>query len=145
MKNLLLTLGLFLYSNTNAMQTDKDQEMISAILFTVNVNPPVQIIQVPSQKKVKFEDQVGRRIKVIIENSNRTPIYSSIYINYDTPPDIIVAFLSKFFDASIIECQRCNMSFDTYYELFPTVSSVTKKWSKVFWEKVTSSVSFFDD
>ena len=145
MKNLLLTVGLFLFSNTNAMQTAKDQKMMSAILFTVNVDPPVQIIQVPSQKKVKFEDQVGRRVRVTIENSNRTPIYSSTYINYDTPANVVIVFLRGSCDVEMVECRKCAMSLDTYYELFPTISSVTKKWSKVFWEKITSSISFFDD
>lgn len=145
MKNLLLTVVLFLFSNTNAMQTAEKQETISAILFTVNTEPPVQIIQVPSQKKVKFEDQVGRRIRVTIENSNRTPIYSSTYINYDTPPNVVVDFLRGSFDVEMVKYKKCSMSLDTYYELFPTIPSVTKKWSKVFWEKVTSSISFFDD
>ncbi len=142
MKNLLLTLGLFLCSNTNAMQTDK--EMISAILFTVNVTPPVQVIQVPSQKKVKFEDQVGQRIKVTGKSYNKVS-RPSAYIKYDTPANVVIDFLRKFFDVNTVECRRCNMSLDTYQELFPTVSSVTKKWPKVFWEKAISSISFFDD
>lgn len=145
MKNLLLTFGLFLCSNINAMHKTENQEKISAILFTVDTEPPVQIVQVPSRKKVKFDDQIGQQIKITGKNYNGMSIFSSVYISSDTPANVIVDFLRKFYDVKTVEYQKCSMSLDTYHELFPTVPSVTKKWSKVFWEKIISAVSFFDD
>jgi len=145
MKNILLALGLCLCSNANAMRIVENQETISAILFTVDTEPPMQIIQVPSHKKVKFGDQIGQRIRVTGKNSTKTSVFFPVYINYDTPANVVIDFLRKFFDVKTVECQRGRMSLDTYYELFPTIPSVTKKWSKIFQEKIKSSFSFFYD
>ena len=143
MKNLLLILEILLLCHSDAMYSSEFQniskpKLIPAVLYTVPIDPPVQVLQVSykNEKKgmVKIDDKIGNKIKI-----------KDTWIKFDTPIKDVKHTLSRSYNIDIdkIECNKGNMALDDFEELFPTTSYATKKLLKTLKDKIMEF--FFDN
>ena len=128
-RNLALIFGFFAAllstADINAMpsaeQTADRQDRIPISLYTVRLQPPVEILVVPSKEKVKLGGFVAPEINVICERYNGLPLYSPIYIRYDMSLNDIVDSLCASFHVEGIECREGSISQEAFSILFPSL------------------------
>lgn len=110
MKNFALILGLIfsLYFDVKAMQNENrstNNQMIRFTRYRVGVHPAVEILQIPSEKKVSFGGYVNDEININVENYNGMKLYAPLYLRYDMSSVEIIDALFKAFHTGIIDCR----------------------------------------
>lgn len=112
MKNLALIFGLIfsLYSDVNAMNQEKsllknNQTLIRFTRYRVGVHPAVEVLQIPSEKKISFGGYVNDEINMDIENYNGMKLYAPICLRYDMSSVEIIDALFKSFHTGTIDCR----------------------------------------
>ncbi len=136
MKNLLLILEIFLLCYVDAMpssefQSISKQKLIPVTLYTIPIDPPVQVLQVlyenEKKGKVKVDDKIGSAVKI-----------KDVWIKFDTPVRDVKHALSRSYniDVNKIECNKGKMTLADFEELFPTIPYAIKRLSRTLKDKV---------
>lgn len=122
MKNLVFVLFVMSVINVDAMpsktQPTKGKNRVPITLYTVKLNPPVDILVAPSKKKIKFAGFVAREINIDCNNYNGLPVFSPIRIRYDMNLNEIVDSLCKSFRVEWIEWREGSMSKKAFSRIF---------------------------
>lgn len=125
MKNLALIFVLFVVTiaNASAMPSKKQQpterkNRIPVVLYTVKLNPPVDIFVAPSKKKIKFAGFVAREIDIDCNNYNGLPVFSPIRLHCNMSLNEIVDSLCKSFRVEWIEWREGYMSKTAFSRMF---------------------------
>ena len=126
MKNLALIFGLatILLSDANAMkpaeQSKNAQERIPIALYTVNLQPPVEVLMFPSEEKVQLGGLMAREINLSCRNYNGLPVYAPIRIRYDMSLNEVVNSLCASFGVEGVECREGSMPKKDFEKMFPS-------------------------
>ena len=88
MRNLALIFGfvIALFSDAGAMQTENlgnNLKGIPVILYKVNVQPPVEVLQVRSKNIVQLGGIISKAINISCKEYNGIPMQGPIDITYD--------------------------------------------------------------
>lgn len=145
MKNILLAFVSFFVLSSNAMQSKEKscKDKIAAVLFEVCVNPPFQVLQIPSDK-IKVEELFGRTIKINHSKYKEWKLNKPLYINCKMSRNEITKALCVSFNTESILRKTCTLSQDDYQKLFPTVSVSAKTWMQELYQKLKERIPFLD-
>ncbi|MBO7536722.1 MAG: hypothetical protein J6T29_00055 [Alphaproteobacteria bacterium] len=88
MKNLVLIFGFIvaLFFNAETMQPaefDNDQRGIPIVLYKVNIQPPVEVLQIRSKNIVQLGGIISKFIHIDCKEYNGFAMKAPIKINYD--------------------------------------------------------------
>ena len=126
MKNLILTLELILIlcsdlvtALTGNTETNP-HERIPIAIFTVEIRPPLRILQIPSEKRIRFGDIIGeelgfRRYKGLILNK-------PICVRYDMTIQQITEALCDSFNVNHVRCSEGVITRRYFERMFPPLS-----------------------
>ena len=128
MRNLASIFGLVaaLLLDANAMpsapkgQPTKSRKRVPVVLYTVKLQPPVEVLVAPSKKKVKFAGFVAREINIDCNNYYGLPVFSPIHVRYNMSLNEIVDSLCKSFRVEWIEWREGSMSKKAFSKMFPS-------------------------
>lgn len=126
MKNLALIFGLAVTllsgAELNAMpsaeQSADSSNRIPIALYTVGLEPPVEVLIVPSKEKVKIGGFVAPEINLDCKNYNGLPVFSPIYVRYDMSLNDVVDSLCESFHVEGIECREGFISQEAFSKIF---------------------------
>lgn len=134
MKRVFLISGVCIVFVVNAMPKKVEEKKISVVFFSVNTQPKIQIIQIPSKNKVKFDDIIKNEVNIKGNTYNGLPLYADIKIRCDTPIDEIKNMIKKAVRTDEIEVRKCFMPEDDYNEMIsPLVSKkkIKEKYNEI--------------
>ena len=122
MKSFALILGLIftLHFGANAMRNESrstNNQMIRFTRYRVGVHPAVEILQIPSEKKISFGGYVNDEININVENYNGIKLYAPISLRYDMSSVEIIDALFKSFHTGIIDCRYDFMTKEDFLKM----------------------------
>lgn len=106
----------------SAEQTADRQNRIPIALYTVRLEPPVEVLVIPSKEKVKLGGFIAPEINIDCKRFNGFPIYSPIHVRYDMSLNDIVDSLCESFHVEGIECREGSLSQEAFASIFPSLS-----------------------
>lgn len=123
MKNLVLIFVLFVVSiaSTGAMQPEKSdnaQRGIPAIVYRVNVQPSVEVLQIRSKNIIQLGGVISRFIHIDCEEYNGIPMKAPIDLNYDMTKQELGQSLCRSFGVESVDYFEGIMSEDYFVERF---------------------------
>ena len=123
MKNLalILTLGFATFFDAHTMkseQSNRDQEGVPIVLYKVNVQPPVEVLQIPSKKIVQLGGMISRSISIDCKKYNGIKMNAPIKISYDMTKEQLGQSLCTSFGVYSISFGEGVMPMDVYSRMF---------------------------
>ena len=126
MRNFLLALGLMsiLFVNSvtalsSTVQTNLN-ERIPISIFTVEIHPPLRILQIPSEKRIRFGDIIGEELGLSRYRGLR--LSKPICIRYDMTRQQISEALCDSFNVSHVSCFEGVILRKHFERIFPPFS-----------------------
>lgn len=123
MKNLAMIFAFFVvvFSNSNAMQSERsnrNQNGVPVVLYKVNVQPPVEVLQIPSKKIVRLGGVISKSIRIDCKEYNGIKMNAPINIRYDMTKEELGQSLCKAFGVDSVDFGEGHMSMDFYSKMF---------------------------
>lgn len=108
MKNLMLVFVLFVVSIADASamtheKSDNNRKGIPAIVYRVNVQPPVEVLQIQSKSIIEIDGVISKFINIDCEEYNGIPMKAPIKINYNMTKKELGQSLCKSFGVDSVD------------------------------------------
>ena len=125
MKNLALifTLVFAIFFDAHTMtpeESSHDQKGVPAVLYRVNVRPPIKVLQVPSKKVIRLGGIISQSISINCKEYNGIKMNAPIDISYDMTKEQLGRSLCMSFGVDSIGFREGIMPMDVYSRLFPS-------------------------
>ncbi|MCR4624237.1 MAG: hypothetical protein K5780_06420 [Alphaproteobacteria bacterium] len=125
MKNLVLIFVLFVASIANIGAIPSNGQFVNnqggripIALYTVKLEPPVEVLVIPSKEVVKLGEFADSEIEIDCKSFGGHPVYSPIYVRHDMSLNDIVDSLCESFDVWGIECREGYITKETFSKMF---------------------------
>ena len=126
MKNLVLALELvlILFSDlvtalTGNLRTNL-QERIPVTIFTIEIQPPIRVLQIPSEKRIRFGDIIGEEIG--FSRYRGIVLNKPICVRYDMTIQQIADALCDSFNVDRVRCCEGVITRRHFERIFPPFS-----------------------
>lgn len=119
---LVFALAVATFFDISAMQPDhfnNKQSSVPVILYKVNVQPPVEVLQIPSKEKVCLGGISAKSINMSCKEYNGIKIQAPIDIRYDMTRDQIGQSLCSTFGVDSVEFREGLIPTKTFSKMFP--------------------------
>ncbi len=125
MKNLAMIFAfVVMFFNSNAMQSEQSgcsQEGVHVVLYKVNVQPPVEVLQIPSKKIIQLGGMISESIEIDCKEYNGIKMSGPINIRYDMTKEEVGRSLCTAFGVDSIRFGEGIMPMDFYSRMFDSL------------------------